>query len=567
MNKKTLIPFVIALVLCIAGLAFLGVRLNQESMARKDMTTQLEATYAETARLQEEADALNISLAAETEAKEAALTEQASMQTALEEAGKSLESAQAETDAAKEALALQEAAAKEAAAARDEALEENARLTEELEAVRNALEEMQNEVSDQDSGTEPVETDDGDQAPETEASKGAVDEKELPEMTTAEIQAANDALTEELASVTSRLEEATKARESLETEKNSLTQALDSAKEETASLQTRLASAEAALQEEKDSGIALAEQVTALTGERDTLAKTNAALEAEKGTLIAENDSLTEEKAVLTAEKESLAKEKAALTAEKETLTEEKAALTAEKETLTEEKAALTAEKETLTEEKAALTEEKAALTAEKDSLTEEKAALSAEKESLSDTLAAEQEKSAGLETQISSLTSQNDEMALQLKDLQSIEELDAMLPLDMPAPRLAALEEDTMQITWTRIRYNEEGFPQLWLSIKDDIGLGSIAYIREFADEENNAQQEVYTRYPLFGQPDVVRYRTLTKPGSYAVVGFDMEGEWRNFGVLVTLEDVDGNGIIDTLTDTEDHVTLLEVENAFSVK
>ena len=553
MNKKTLIPFVIALVLCIAGLAFLGVRLNQESMARKDMTTQLEATYAETARLQEEADALNISLAAETEAKEAALTEQASMQTALEEAGKSLESAQAETDAAKEALALQEAAAKEAAAARDEALEENARLTEELEAVRNALEEMQNEVSDQDSGTEPVETDDGDQAPETEASKGAVDEKELPEMTTAEIQAANDALTEELASVTSRLEEATKARESLETEKNSLTQALDSAKEETASLQTRLASAEAALQEEKDSGIALAEQVTALTGERDTLAKTNAALEAEKGTLIAENDSLTEEKAVLTAEKESLAKEKAALTAEKETLTEEKAALTAEKETLTEEKAALT--------------EEKAALTAEKDSLTEEKAALSAEKESLSDTLAAEQEKSAGLETQISSLTSQNDEMALQLKDLQSIEELDAMLPLDMPAPRLAALEEDTMQITWTRIRYNEEGFPQLWLSIKDDIGLGSIAYIREFADEENNAQQEVYTRYPLFGQPDVVRYRTLTKPGSYAVVGFDMEGEWRNFGVLVTLEDVDGNGIIDTLTDTEDHVTLLEVENAFSVK
>ena len=553
MNKKTLIPFVIALVLCIAGLAFLGVRLNQESMARKDMTTQLEATYAETARLQEEADALNISLAAETEAKEAALTEQASMQTALEEAGKSLESAQAETDAAKEALALQEAAAKEAAAARDEALEENARLTEELEAVRNALEEMQNEVSDQDSGTEPVETDDGDQAPETEASKGAVDEKELPEMTTAEIQAANDALTEELASVTSRLEEATKARESLETEKNSLTQALDSAKEETASLQTRLASAEAALQEEKDSGIALAEPVTALTGERDTLAKTNAALEAEKGTLIAENDSLTEEKAVLTAEKESLAKEKAALTAEKETLTEEKAALTAEKETLTEEKAALT--------------EEKAALTAEKDSLTEEKAALSAEKESLSDTLAAEQEKSAGLETQISSLTSQNDEMALQLKDLQSIEELDAMLPLDMPAPRLAALEEDTMQITWTRIRYNEEGFPQLWLSIKDDIGLGSIAYIREFADEENNAQQEVYTRYPLFGQPDVVRYRTLTKPGSYAVVGFDMEGEWRNFGVLVTLEDVDGNGIIDTLTDTEDHVTLLEVENAFSVK
>ena len=145
------------------------------------------------------------------------------------------------------------------------------------------------------------------------------------------------------------------------------------------------------------------------------------------------------------------------------------------------------------------------------------------------------------------------------------MESLDERQPLEEPAPVLAPAQPGGSEITWCRIRTNEEGYPQLWLAAQDEVGLVSLIYYRDYVDENNTLQRELYTRYPLEGKSPVVRFRTLDKPGSYTVVALNSEGESRSFGILATVEDVDGNGIIDTLTDAGDNVHLLEIRNAFS--
>jgi len=74
MNKKTILLIVI-LLLCAGVLAFLGIRLNQESVSRQEAATLLDETRVLNTRLQEEKDSLTASLATETEAKDAALAE------------------------------------------------------------------------------------------------------------------------------------------------------------------------------------------------------------------------------------------------------------------------------------------------------------------------------------------------------------------------------------------------------------------------------------------------------------------------------------------------------------
>ena len=54
--------------------------------------------------------------------------------------------------------------------------------------------------------------------------------------------------------------------------------------------------------------------------------------------------------------------------------------------------------------------------------------------------------------------------------------------------------------------------------------------------------------------------------PGTYTIVVQDTDGNYQNFGRIATVEDVDGNGIVDTLTDCNQNVIQLNPENAFGV-
>ena len=229
----------------------------------------------------------------------------------------------------------------------------------------------------------------------------------------------------------------------------------------------------------------------------------------------------------------------------------------------------LAAEKETISEQAKSietLTKEKEGLTAEKAALEEEKATLTKEKDALAGSLAEEQKKSADLETQVENLTAENKSLAQETADLHDVNALDAQIPLDTPNTYFTAADGGDAQITWSRIRYDEKGYPQLWLNVSDKDGLASLIISRTFVDENGVKQTELYTRYPLNGDTPAVRFRTLDKAGAYGVRTVDIKGDFRDFGVLVTVEDVDGNGIIDTLTDASMNVVLLEIENAFSV-
>ena len=153
----------------------------------------------------------------------------------------------------------------------------------------------------------------------------------------------------------------------------------------------------------------------------------------------------------------------------------------------------------------------------------------------------------------------------LETDDLRGNAALDDRLPPEMPDPQFPSEGEGITWISWCRIRYNEEGVPQLWMDIRDTDGLCTLLIYRSYADENNQKKSELYSWDNLEGHTQVVRYRTLTKPGSYVIVTSDANGETQNFGTVITLEDVDNNGIADTMTNHENKVTLLEIENAFS--
>ena len=194
-----------------------------------------------------------------------------------------------------------------------------------------------------------------------------------------------------------------------------------------------------------------------------------------------------------------------------------------------------------------------------------EKAKLSSRSEELNAALSDEEAKNTQLTAETETLAEQNQQLEQQAADLQGAAELDERLITSMPAPRLSWVKEEMPSIDWARIRLNSDGYPQLWLRATNDRGMNSLLIYREYTDENGTLQQKLYTRYPLNGEKISVRYRTLTEPGAYSVVISDTAGEYQTFGVLTTVEDIDGNGVIDTVTHAGDHITLLELQNAFS--
>ncbi len=84
--------------------------------------------------------------------------------------------------------------------------------------------------------------------------------------------------------------------------------------------------------------------------------------------------------------------------------------------------------------------------------------------------------------------------------------------------------------------------------------------------DENGQEQTELYSSLNVSGETVATRYRTLSKPGIYSVAVVDADLVRTSFGTLVLVEDVDGNGVIDTATDMHQNVTLLDTKNGFAV-
>ncbi len=446
------------------------------------------------------------------------------------------------------------------------ALEEETKKREEFEALNLALTETLEKVQAYlNSTTAPAET------------AGSEDDAALADTLTVvedTLKQSEDVYTDfvdQIATLSASLSEAqeklqaeTEAREKADSEKASLAESLQTAEsslEEITKVRETIESENAALTETLNATKASLEDVTAA---RDTAQTENAALVKsleEAQTALAEITKAQEAAlAENTALQESLKATEASLTEQLETIRKE----------LAEEKEALAAEKEARTqaEQRAAqLEQELAEEKASGETLAQELEAAKAETETVSAALTEEEEKTADLETQVTALEAENESLRFEADDLRGVAVLEAQLPLETPDPNYSKSEDATLsQITWARFRMNEKGYPQLWLSVMNEDGLMALLFYRDFADEENNPQEELYDRYTLDGDTLVVRYRTLSKPGSYTVVALDSNGEYRNFGVLAKVEDVDGNGIIDTLTDAEQNITLLEIENAFSV-
>ena len=333
-----------------------------------------------------------------------------------------------------------------------------------------------------------------------------------------------------LAEAEQALTEARQAREAAEAENARLTEAMAEAEKALAEAQEAGRTAQT---EKEDLNKTLAEAESALAEAR----KAAETAQAERETLAV---SLKEAEDALEAQK-----------AEISALNQKVAELTEENETLSS----------SLNEAQKANTDLTASLAAEE----AEKAQLSARIEELNAALSDEEAKNTQLTAETETLAEQNQLLEQQAADLQGAAELDERLITSMPAPRLSWVKEEMPSIDWARIRLNSDGYPQLWLRATNDRGMNSLLIYREYTDENGTLQQKLYTRYPLNGEKISVRYRTLTEPGAYSVVISDTAGEYQTFGVLTTVEDIDGNGVIDTVTHAGDHITLLELQNAFS--
>ena len=556
MNKKTVITL-IALVLCVAVAGYLGIRLNQQNQSLQDTTMLLTEAQNQTSALEKEKAALSASLEAETQAKDSALAESAQLSDSLkaseaaveeitaarEEALNSVASLSDSLKAAQDALA-EETQAKVAALAENEslraalteaeaALTQNASEKEALEEARTALEAKLNEMTAApapEASAEPAE-------PEAQATgaenAGAPAEtiaptgEKFPDGTDEALSGNLTALGDQIETLETALQEAVDPEKLAE-----LTAQIDT-------LQTSLQEATDALAAEKEFREKLEEENAQLTlSLQDTQTRLETALQ-DLETASEQNRELTDK-----------------LTATEESLKSEQDARSAAETALAEEKEAHEAVNAALSEAEAALAEE-----------LEKGAALAEEKETLTATLAEASEKADQLAEQVTDLTEKNENLQVQTEDLRGNNVLAEQLPEAEPAPRMVPVQEETAKISWCRLRYNEEGYPQLWVDVRDEKGIVGFTYYRKYVDKDNTEQQEVYEHYILDGKPAAVRYRTLRLPGSYSLVVTRKDLEKQDFGRLVTLEDVDGNGIVDTLTDWKDDVTLLEIPNAFSVK
>ena len=152
----------------------------------------------------------------------------------------------------------------------------------------------------------------------------------------------------------------------------------------------------------------------------------------------------------------------------------------------------------------------------------------------------------------------------VELQLFQGITELDEHILLEDPKPWTNTSNPDSAHITWARVRYDGEGYPQLWVKLEDRAGLDAMYIIREYEDDNHQLTREIYNRFPFFGVTRASRYRTLDKPGTYYIRVLNTSGISQCYGSLVTVEDMDHNGIIDTVFDTENDVISLNIEGAF---
>ena len=121
-------------------------------------------------------------------------------------------------------------------------------------------------------------------------------------------------------------------------------------------------------------------------------------------------------------------------------------------------------------------------------------------------------------------------------------------------------------KLSWFRTNLTKDGDPQLWLSMADRKGLRSVTIERTYLDADNQEHTEK-EELGLGGAYEAVRFRTLIRTGEYRVRIVNLQGESYFSNVLILIEDVDKNGVPDTMTDAYGEVTFLPYENAFTGK
>lgn len=120
-------------------------------------------------------------------------------------------------------------------------------------------------------------------------------------------------------------------------------------------------------------------------------------------------------------------------------------------------------------------------------------------------------------------------------------------------------------KLKWYHVLINKDnGYPQLKLSMTDDFGLKDVCFVREWTDDDGDILTETYSIVTL-ADTEAVCFRTLAHPGRYSVQINDNASPAARYNseTLVTLVDVDHNGVADAYyTDDENVLTLLNVDN-----
>jgi len=571
MNKKT-VALIVALILCAAAAVFFGIRLNQESSSLQEASGRLADVQAQLSQLEKEKTDLTVSLESEAQARGSAEEENTKLSDSLKASeAAAAESEKARAEALEEISKLQDAlkAAEESLSAemlaREAAQAENDALKAALAEAEAALAASPSAKTDSQTGSdaagtlspdEDLKTVSGDSVPETEKTGQTqptsliADSSDAPSAELLDLKNQIETLNASLSEVNAALAAEQAAREQLLAENADLSDSLTKIR---ADLEQANQARDAAVAEAEELKELVASGDASLSSEREARSAAEAALEEEKK----QTSSLTQSLAGMTEERDALA---ASLVEEKE----QSSSLSQSLAGMTEERNALAASLAEEKEQSSSLSQAVASLTEEKNA---EAAAHSEKVESLTESLTQAEEKASSLEVQVADLNEQNDSLRLEASDLRGNADLAAQLPEKSPAPRLAAGSEQSTGLNWCRIRYDAKGYPQLWISLDDDNGMISVMFIRTFVNSGNESQTEIYDAYHLEGNVHAVRYRTLSLPGSYSLIVTNLKNDSRDLGRLVTLEDIDGNGIADTLTDWNGNIVLLEIENAFSVQ
>ncbi len=120
-------------------------------------------------------------------------------------------------------------------------------------------------------------------------------------------------------------------------------------------------------------------------------------------------------------------------------------------------------------------------------------------------------------------------------------------------------------KLNWVECHINEEGWPQLWISLSAPSGLVNVIFVRHYTDENGQPAEERYGIYSLYGANNEVRYRTLRDVGQYSLVINNLANKQTVTDIIASLSDTDGNGVPDTFDLNDGSTITLQVENAFA--